>query len=151
MRPVHSAVAVVVLLLLGAVAASAQARNPLVGAWAVAEGTTLPSGSVRENPRGMMMFTGRHYSWIIFFGKRPNYRSPDEATDAQKVAVFETFGAHAGTYTVSSSTVTLHLEAAKHPYMHAPGYTEVWNFKIDGKTLTMTNTRGGVRMLTRIE
>jgi Lipocalin-like domain len=150
MRPVHSAAAMV-LLLLAALAASAQARNPLVGTWAVAEGTTLPSGAVRENPSGMMIFTGRHFSWIIFFGKRPNYTSPAEATDAQKVAVFETFGANAGTYTGSGSAVTLHYTAAKHPYMHAPGYTEVWNFKLDGKTLTMTSKQGGVRKLTRVE
>ena len=151
MRLVRSATAVMVLLLLAALTASAQARNPLVGVWTVAEGTTLPSGSVRENPKGMLIFSGRHFSWIIFFGKRPDYRSPAEATDPQKVAVFETFGANAGTYTVSGSTVTLHLEAAKHPYMHAPGYTEEWNFKTDGNTLTMTNARGGVRKLTRVE
>jgi len=150
MRPVHLPAAVV-LLLLTALAASAQGGNPLVGVWMVEEGTTLPSGSVYENPRGMMMFTGQHYSWIIFFGKRPNYTSPAEATDAQKVAVFQTFGAHAGTYTLSGATVTFHPEAAKHPYMHAPGYTEVWNFKIDGKALTMTNKRDGVRKLTRVE
>ncbi len=150
MRPVSLAVAVV-LLSLSALAASAQARNPLVGVWVVAEGTTLPSGAVRENPRGMMIFTGRHYSWIVFFGTRPNYTSPAEATDGQKVAVFETFGAHAGTYTLSGAMVTLHPEAAKHPYMHAPGYTEVWSFNIAGKTVTMTNKQGGVRKLTRVE
>jgi len=151
MRPIHSAAAMVVLLLLAALTISGQSRNPLVGVWTIAEGTTLPSGSVRENPKGMLIFTGRHFSWIIFFGTRPDYTSPAEATDAQKVAVFETFGATAGTYTVSGSAVTLHLEAAKHPYMHAPGYTEEWNFKVDGKALTMTNTRGGVRKLTRVE
>jgi hypothetical protein len=150
MRPVNVAGAVV-LILLAVVTASAQARNPLVGVWAVAEGTTLPSGSVREHPRGMMIFTGGHYSWIIFFGNRPGYTSPAEATDAQKVAVFETFGAHAGTYTLSGATVTFRPEAAKHPYMHAPGYTEAWNFTIDGKTATMTSKQGGVRKLTRVE
>ena len=150
MRPVHLAAAVV-LLLLAVFAAWAQAGNPLVGAWVVAEGTTLPGGTLVENPSGMMIFTGRHYSWIIFFGKRPNYTWAYDATDAQKVEIFQTFGAHAGTYTVSGSTVTLRPEAAKHPYMYAPGYTDVWKLEIDGKTLTLTNERGGVRKLTRVE
>ena len=151
MRVVHSAAAVVALLLFAAFTASAQARNPLVGVWTVADGTTLPSGSLRENPKGMLIFTGQHFSWIIFFGNRPDYTSPNEVTDRQKVAVFDTFGANAGTYTVSGSAVTLHLQAAKHPYMHAAGYTEEWNFRIEGGTLTMTNARGGVRKLTRVE
>lgn len=85
MRFVHSAAAVVALLLLAALTGSAQARNPLVGVWTVAEGTTLPSGSVRENPKGLLIFTGRHFSWIIFFGTRPDYKSPAEATDAQRL------------------------------------------------------------------
>ena len=74
MRLIQSAAAVIVLLFLTAVTGAGQASNPLIGVWTIAEGTTLPSGSVRENPKGMLIFTGRHFSWIIFFGKRPDYK-----------------------------------------------------------------------------
>jgi len=129
--------------------AQAQGQSPLVGAWELTEATDA-DGNVIE-ATGMMIFSAGHYTWIrVSDSNRPDYSSQDEATDAQKVAAFESFGSNAGTYTVSGSTLTRDPVAAKNPYVYAPDHRIVGDFEIEGRTLTITSTRG-VETYSRLE
>lgn len=130
--------------------AQAQGQNSLVGAWELTEGTA-PDGSTGESS-GMLVFSGGHYSWLQIFGSdRPSYSSQDEANDAQKLAAFESFGANAGSYTVSGSTLTREPAVAKNPYVYAPGNTIVATFAIEGRTLTITGANGAVTKYSRLD
>jgi hypothetical protein len=130
--------------------AQAQGPSALVGAWELTEGTA-PDGSTGE-ATGMLVFSGGHYSWIqTFGGDRPSYSSQDEATDAQKLVAFESFGANAGSYTVSGSTLTRDPAAAKNPYVYAPDSTIVATFAIEGRTLTITGENGAVTKYSRLD
>ena len=143
--------ALTTLLVVGMFLAPVALADDLVGAWEITE-SIVADGTPIENVGGMIVFTASgHYSWIRMGGTRPSYPSQAEATDAQKIAAFETLGANAGTYTVSGSTLTRDPAAAKNPYVYAPGNTTVRTFQIDGRTLTLTNQNGAVEKLRRIE
>ena len=129
--------------------AQAQGQNSLVGAWQLTEATDADGSAL--DAMGMVIFSGGHYSWIRLFGSdRPSYSSQDEATDAQKVDAFGSFGANAGSYSVSGATLTRDPAAAKNPYVYAPGNTLVATFEIEGRTLTITGANG-VERYTRLD
>jgi hypothetical protein len=48
------------------------------------------------------------------------------------------FVASSGTYEVSANTLTWRPIVAKNPQVMAPGHFAVYSFKIEGKTLSMT-------------
>ena len=133
-------------------APSAQGSNPLVGVWEATEETTPDGGTMLSNVGGIAIYTaGGHYAWMRAYGTRPTYPSQAEATDAQRLAAFNTFSANGGTYTVSGSMVTHHPSVAKNPFVSAPGAGAPQTFQIQGKTLTMTNQQGRIRKFTRGE
>ena len=137
------------VLLIAMPTAYAQGQNALDGAWELVEATNADGNAVEST--GMLIFSVGHYSWIrIFDSGRPSYSSQDEATDAQKVAAFNSFGSNAGSYTVSGSTLTRDPAAAKNPYVYAPDNRIVSTYAIDGRTLTLTNMNG-VEMYTRLD
>jgi hypothetical protein len=143
--------ALTTLLAVGMLLAPVALADDLVGAWEMTESIEA-DGTPRENVGGMIVFAASgHYSWISIRGTRPNYPSQAEATDVQKTAAFETFGANAGTYTASGSTLTRDPAAAKNPYVYAPGNTIVQTFQIDGRTLTLTAQSGAVQKYRRLE
>jgi len=49
--------------------------------------------------------------------------------------------ANAGTYEVSGDLITIHPLVAKTPVVMKPGATEVYRFRIEGKTLTLRQVR----------
>ena len=62
------------------VSGQSAATNPLIGAW-----------KVESAQPGLYIFTRQHYSFSRVQGEPlPDYPSNDKATDAQKVAVFNT-------------------------------------------------------------
>lgn len=147
MRPVLFVAAIIVVVSLAL--PTAQTTNPLVGAWEYTEGTRADGTSV-ENPVGMIVFTNTHYSHIRVSGMRPQYASQAEATDAEKIAAFDTLAANAGTYEVSGSTLTLRPSVAKNPNVYAPGNSIELTFTIDGKTLATTSSTGVLKFV-RVE
>ncbi len=146
--PIITVLALVVSLI-AMPAGKAQGQTALEGAWELMEATDADGNAVES--MGMLIFSGGHYSWIRLFGSgRPSYTSQSEATDAQKVAAFNSFGSNAGSYTVSGSTLTRDPAAAKNPYVYAPDNRLVSTFAIDGRTLTLTNMNG-VEIYTRLD
>jgi hypothetical protein len=49
--------------------------------------------------------------------------------------------ANAGTYDVSGDLITIHPLVAKSPAVMKPGANEVYRFRIEGRTLTLTQVR----------
>lgn len=132
-----------VALVVAATAVSGQsaATNPLVGAWKV-DG---------EQP-GIYVFTTQHYSFARVQGEAlPDYPSNDKATDAQKVAVFNTLYLNAGTYTVTGNTLATKATMAKSKFAIG-GAGNQYEFAIAGNALVLTQKpSGAVLRLTRLE
>jgi hypothetical protein len=65
----------------------------------------------------------------------------EKAAAAEIIATRGPFVAASGTYEVSGNTVTCRALIAKNPNVMGPGNFSVYTFKIEGDTLTMTDTR----------
>jgi hypothetical protein len=115
--------------------------NPLIGAW------KLDSGQP-----GLYLFTKSHYSFSRVQGEPlPDYPSNDKATDAQKVAVFNTLYLNSGTYTVTGNTLATKAMMAKSKFAIG-GAGNQYEFAIAGNALTLTQKpSGAVLKLTRLE
>jgi hypothetical protein len=115
--------------------------NPLVGAWKV-EGAQP----------GLYIFTRQHYSFARIQGAAlPDYPSNDKATDADKVAVFNTMYLNTGTYTVTGNTLATKAMVAKSKFAIG-GAGNQYEFTIAGNALTLTQKPSGAMLkFTRLE
>ncbi len=115
--------------------------NPLVGAW-----------KVDSAQPGLYVFARQHYSFARIQGEPlPEYPSNDKATDAQKVAVFNTLYLNTGTYTVTGNTLATKAMVAKSKFAIG-GVGNQYEFAIAGNSLTLTQKpSGAVLKLTRLE
>ena len=117
------------------------AANPLIGAW-----------KVESAQPGLYIFTKQHYSFSRVQGEPlPDYPSNDKATDAQKVAVFNTLYLNTGTYTVTGNTLATKALVAKSKFAIG-GAGNQYDFTITGNALVLTQKpSGAVLKLTRLE
>ena len=124
-----------------AVSGQSAATNPLVGAW-----------KVDGAQPGLYIFTKQHYSFSRVQGDPlPDYPSNDKATDAQKVAVFNTLYLNSGTYTVTGNTFATKAMMAKSKFAIGGGGNQ-YDFAISGSSLTLTQKPSGAMLkLTRLE
>ena len=115
--------------------------NPLVGAW-----------KIDGAQPGLYIFTKQHYSFARIQGEPlPDYPSNDKATDAQKVAVFNTLYLNSGTYTVSGNMLATRAMMAKSKFAIG-GAGNQYEFAIAGSSLTLTQKpSGAVLKLIRLE
>ena len=98
------------------------------------------------NPQpGLYIFTEKHYSAVRLNGTKPlpGYASNDAATDAEKVASFNTIYVNSGGYTVSGNMLTLSPMVAKSAFAMEPGRTLQYEFTISGNALTLTQKPSG--------
>ena len=122
-----------------------QTKGALVGAWKVTE-IANPGNPPLINPQpGLYIFTEKHYSAVRLNGTKPlpGYASNDAATDAEKVASFNTIYVNSGGYTVSGNMLTLSPMVAKSAFAMEPGRTIQYEFAISGNTLTLTQKPSG--------
>ena len=133
----------VLALVVAAATVSGQsaATNPLIGAW-----------KVESAQPGLYIFTKQHYSFSRVQGEPlPDYPSNDKATDAQKVAVFNTLYLNSGTYTVTGNTLATKAMMAKSKFAIG-GAGNQYEFAVTGNSLTLTQKpSGAVLKLTRLE
>jgi hypothetical protein len=146
-------------------AQSEPASSSIQGVWQVTEvATSGPNAVTNSSPQpGLHIFTARHYSVVTVNGRGPRPVLSEDLsneTAAQLLAVFgRSFTAQSGTYEVDGEKLTLSALVAKSPAAMAPGAFITASFKLDGKTLTITqdsNQVGPIRnpikwKLTRIE
>ena len=115
--------------------------NPLMGAW-----------KVDGAQPGLYIFAKQHYSFARVQGEPlPDYPSNDKATDAQKVAVFNTLYLNSGTYTVAGNILSTKAMMAKSKFAIG-GAGNQYEFAISGNSLTLTQKPSGATLkLTRLE
>jgi hypothetical protein len=127
---------------------SQTSSSPVQGVWRVQERTITganPSTTTTPQP-GIYIFTARHYSFVQIPGTsaRPKVDPPKVAgspTDSEKLAIYpqwNQFNANSGTYELKGTTLTTKPIVAKNEaVMTGAGIT--YQFKVDGKTLWLTN------------
>jgi hypothetical protein len=148
-------IAIVLMVTTFAIFIWAQAPQPgsksavpsLQGAWRMSELTTTgANGSTNRTPQpGLWIFTGRHYSMVTVNSTTPRPDLPQDintATADQLRAAWQPFTGQAGTYEVKGSTVTFRPIVAKNPGVMATGNFNTLSYKVDGNTLTLTQTAG---------
>ena len=138
------------LLAASRVGIARSADNPLQGAWQVTNANGMA---------GIFIFAAKHYSMMAASTERPEISDVSKATADEVRALYSPMIGNAGAYEISGNQVTIRPIVAKIPVVMKPGAYEVYEFKIEGSTLTLTqrrNTRGPVERgtvwtLTRVE
>ena len=126
------------------------ADNPLQGAWQVTNANGMT---------GIFIFTAKHYSMMAASPERPEISDLSNATADDVRALYGPMIGNAGAYEISGNQVTIRPVVAKIPAVMKPGAYEVYEFRIEGITLTLTQRRnvrgpverGTVWTLTRVE
>ncbi|HKD06807.1 MAG TPA: lipocalin-like domain-containing protein [Bryobacteraceae bacterium] len=109
------------------------ADSPLAGAW------QLDSG--QSGQAGLYLFTSTRYSMMLASTTRPDIADTSKATADELRALWNPMLANSGSYEVSGDLITIHPLVAKIPVVMKPGATEVYRFRIEGKTLTLKQVR----------
>jgi len=132
---------------------SSATGNPLVGAWRVTEIADVNGPPITNPQPGLYIFTRQHYSFVRINGTRPlpDYPSNDKATDADKVAVFNSLYLNSGSYTVTANRLATKATVAKSAFaIGGPG--NQYEFTVTGNTLVLTQRpSGAVIKLARVE
>lgn len=140
------------VILLVPMALAGQADAPaLEGAWRVTEMVTRgPGGGTLSSPQpGLLLFTGRYYSYTLVTGDEPRPQPPrGVATMEDLLNTWSPFTANAGTFEVSDTTMVRRPMVAKSPAAMAPGAFNAYTFHLSADTLWIT-TVGTETGLTR--
>jgi hypothetical protein len=124
---------VIVGLILLAGASAFAANTPLVGAWRL--------DSEQSSQVALYLFTPTRYSMVLAATNRPDIADTSKATADELRALWGPLVANAGTYEISGDLITTHPLVAKIPVVMKPGANEVYQFRIEGKTLTLRQVR----------
>ena len=142
------------LLTLPLFAALSLAQGPtvsqLVGTWQLVsiedtmkDGSVGPPADLGPHPKGFLMYEPEgHMCATLVNSDRPRWKDSAKATDAEKIAYYDTFIAYCGTYKLdtTASTVTHYPSVAWTPaYV---GSTQTRPFKLEGNRLIITVTEG---------
>jgi hypothetical protein len=127
------------------VTADAQSKAPvLTGAWRLTEiARTGSKAETLKNPQGLLVFTSKYWSRMYIDSDQPRtqIRDLEKATAAEIIATWGPFVAASGTYETAGNSLTMRALIAKNPNVMAPGNVSAYTFKIEGNTLTMSDTR----------
>jgi Lipocalin-like domain len=127
------------------VTADAQSKSPvLTGAWRLTEiARTGSKAETLKNPQGLLVFTSKYWSRMYIDSDQPRtqIRDLEKATAAEIIATWGPFVAASGTYEAAGNSLTMRALIAKNPNVMAPGNVSAYTFKIEGNTLTMSDTR----------
>jgi Lipocalin-like domain len=90
---------------------------------------------------GVYIFTAKHYSIMFATTDRPQIDDTSKATADELRAMWGPMAANAGTYDVAGNLVTIKPIVAKIPIVMKPGANEVYAFRVEGNTLSLTQQR----------
>jgi len=112
-------------------------NDPLEGVWLVTSRTTADGESVNPGGAGQFIFMDGRYSDVHTTGPgdRPRPATSWQATDAEKVAQYDTIIVNSGTYEINGSEVTVRPIIAKSPEF--VGGSSTSTFSINGDNLTL--------------
>jgi hypothetical protein len=114
---------------------------PLEGAWRVDQVvTTGPGAGTIDSPQpGLLLFSGRYYSYVLVTGDEPRPPIPRGAATAEDLLdAWNPFSANAGTFEVSGDAMTRRPLVAKSPDAMAPGAFNAYTFRLSADTLWVT-------------
>jgi predicted component of type VI protein secretion system len=137
-------------LLLAVPLAALAAEKDLYGTWKQVSQSqkVLDTGEVRAGrgkaPKGYMVFTpdGRVMA-VNTSDKRPKPESVAKMTDQQRIELFNTMNAYAGTYTLENNKLTRRYDVTHNEVTDRSGVSEI---KIEGRKLTLVNAPGRATM-----
>jgi hypothetical protein len=139
----------IIMVLCGAVlSAQGAAKQSIEGVWKVSEIVVTGAGaSAISSPQpGLFIFTRGHYSIMYVPGNKTRaLKRAEAATTDEKVAAFDSFLANSGTYELAASTLTIRPIVARDPNYMVGGFNK-YQFRIEGKTLTLTNKSTDLNM-----
>ncbi len=115
-----------------AAVAAAPVQGGLEGVWKV----TATGTNTSPQPR-LCIFTKQHYSYMGVSADQPRELLSDTPTDAERLAAYDFFFAHSGTYEVSGSTFTIRVVVARSPNYMSDG-SETYKYQVEGDTLRLT-------------
>lgn len=121
------------ILLAAVLTTAVAADSPLVGAWQL--------DPAQSGQAALYLFTPTRYSMVLAATDRPDIADMSKATADELRATWGPLLANAGTYEVSGDLITIHPLVAKIPVVMKPGASEVYRFRIEGKTLTLSQVR----------
>ena len=121
------------ILLAGAFVTAFAADTPLVGAWQL--------DSEQSSQVALYLFTPTRYSMVLAATNRPDIADTSKATADELRALWGPLVANAGTYEISGDLITIHPLVAKIPVVMKAGANEVYQFRIEVKTLTLRQVR----------
>ena len=121
------------ILLATAFSTAFAADSLLVGAWQLDAG--------QSGQTALYLFTLTRYSMVLAATDRPDIADMSKATADELRAIWGPLLANAGTYEVSGDLITIHPLVAKIPVVMKPGANDVYQFRIEGKTLTLKQVR----------
>jgi hypothetical protein len=130
-------------LLLAIPLSSLAAESDLYGTWKLVSQSQklLDTGEVRagrgQAPKGFVTFTpeGRVMG-MLMSDKRPKPESVAKMTDQQRIELFNTMNAWAGTYTLQGNKLTYHFDLTHNEVTARATAREI---KIEGSRLTIMN------------
>jgi len=133
-------------LLLAIPLAAPAAESDLYGTWKMVSQSQklVDTGEVRQGrgktPNGYVTFTpdGRVIG-IILSDKRPKPESAAKMTDQQRVELFNTMNAYAGTYKLDGNKLTYFYDATHNEVTARAAARQI---KIEGRKITMVNEPG---------
>ena len=126
------------------------------GVWHVVERSfTRPdtSWTVSDPHPGQYFFGETHFSVQEIRESGPRALFGERTADLERLAAFDVFHAHSGTYEVTDSTLTIVPTLAKSPNS-MDGHSYSYDYAIDGNRLTITRRSGEetrVTTLVRVE
>jgi hypothetical protein len=137
--------AICVLALVGTAGVARAGDNPLLGTWKltsfvrqdVATGQTRPA--LGEHPGGYIGYASDGRMYALFVAGDRVVPVGGQPTDGERVQLYNSMLAYAGTYTIAGDKVVHHIDTA---WNNARlGSDQVRFFKIDGDRLTLTTER----------
>jgi hypothetical protein len=140
-------IAVALIGTLGISAAAQSSPGPLQGVWQTVELTITGPGArtitLPEPLANLTIYSGRHYTRVEVQSEkpRPALAAPATATADELRAAWGPFVAEAGTFEIAGNTITMRPIASKNPAVMGPGIFITYSFKIEGKTMWMTQAR----------
>ncbi len=140
-----------ILLVPAAMAASVMALRPAAddsqpaveGVWKSVEVTVTTADSTYTNEHthpNLLIFSKRHYARMRIAGAEPRPELPDEPSDELLLVAWRPLRAHAGTYEVSGSEMTLKVIVAKSPNDTAEQRERTTAFELEGDVMHRTFT-----------
>ena len=137
MRRAALAVAIAVLSLPAGVRAQAPVPE-LEGAWLIDEMTAGDQTLASPQP-GLLLFTGRYYSYTLVTGAEPRPPIPPGVASAPDLLrAWNPFSANAGTFEVSGDRMIRRPIVAKNPETMASGAYNEYTFRLSADTLWVT-------------